>query len=682
MSTTPNFSTNSDATPNAVPPLPPLTSQNNSTPPSTVSQSTAQTSAFITPPGSFHSPDSSNLPTKELFTLAIGALGVVFGDIGTSPLYTVKECFSPTLGLPPTTENIFGIISLIFWSLSLVVVFKYIIFVMKADNNGEGGIMALVALLKEKGKSTQKLSDWIIGLAIFGTSLLLADGMITPAISVLSAMEGLDIATPVFKPFIVPMTLCILVVLFLVQYRGTGAVAKIFGPLMAIWFVTIGFLGCFWIVKKPSILYAINPWYAFDHFSRHGWSGFMILGAVILCVTGAEAFYADMGHFGRKPINIAWFYFAYPALFLNYFGQGAVLLIKGEVVRENPFYGLCPLYLHIPLVLISTTATIIASQALISGAYSLAQQAMQLGYTPRLTIRHTSSRASGQIYIPEVNTSLMIACCGLVIGFRESGNLAAAYGIAVMGTMTITSVLLFKVMREIWNWSLPKAMLLTSIFLSIDLPFLFANMGKVFYGGWVPLLIGSLCFVFMTTWHRGRKALYTELQKAFLPLDKFLAEIALSKIYRVKGTAVFMTSNSDTVPQVLLHHYKHNKVLHERVVFLVVLSEHVPEVSIENRVEVRNLGNGFHQIIGRYGFMETPNVPDLLECATKKSFPFKMMETSFFLGRESLLLSGKSDMYHWRKWFFRLISRNAREATAFFGIPPNRVLELGTQIEL
>lgn len=621
-------------------------------------------------------------PRRELFALAVGALGVVYGDIGTSPLYSVKECFSRHAGLAPTPENILGIISLIFWTLTLIVVVKYVTFVLRADNEGEGGMMSLMALVKRKLPASMIKTSLLLKMAIFGTALLLSEGMITPAISVLSAIEGLEIATPVFKPFILPLTVGILLALFLVQKRGTGAVARIFGPIMLAWFWTIGLLGVFWILRSPAVLEAVNPWHAINHFLRNGFHGFLLLGSVVLCVTGAEALYADMGHFGRAPIVTAWYCFAYPCLLLNYFGQGALLLVHGEIVRDNPFFGLAPQFFIIPLVILSTAATIIASQALISGAFSLAQQSMQLGYSPRLTIRHTSSRAQGQVFVPEINALLMFACIAFVLVFRESSNLAAAYGFAVTGTMVITTILLFRVMIDTWNWSRHKALMLACLFLSVDLPFLAANVSKIFHGGWVPCLIGSFLYIFMSTWNKGRRALASELQKTLLPVSGFLKEVGSSGVLRVKGTAVFMTSNVDVVPPVLLHHFKHNHILHERVIFLAILSEHIPEVPPERRLEMIDIGNGFWKMVARFGFMETPSVPEIFRFAGEAGHPVTLLESSFFLGHESLLLTGQSDMPYWRKWLFRFMSRNAREATAFFGIPPTRVLELGCQIEL
>ncbi|MFZ2959806.1 MAG: potassium transporter Kup [Candidatus Ozemobacteraceae bacterium] len=622
---------------------------------------------------------------KRMAVLGFGALGVVYGDIGTSPLYSVKECFSGPVGLSPIPEHVFGIISLIFWALTLIVVVKYLTVVMRADNHGEGGIMALLALIlsKEGLAAGSKSKAALVTLALFGTSLLLADGMITPAISVLSAIEGLEVATPVFKSLIVPFTLFVLIALFLVQKRGTAGIAKVFGPVMLIWFGTIGTLGLISTLQRPEILAALNPFYALKTLFMPGGQGFFVLGSVILAVTGAEALYADMGHFGRQPISFAWYFIAYPALTLNYLGQGGILLAKPEVALSSPFYGLAPVWLLYPLVILSTLATIVASQALISGAFSLSQQAMQLGYLPRLSIIHTSHDTRGQIYVPEVNNLLMVACLLLVLGFEESSRLAAAYGIAVMGTMTITTILLFAVMRDRWGWSFLAASGLTCFFLSIDLPFLISNLGKVIHGGWVPLVIGGCCFLIMTTWKIGRETLGAVIKSGLFPLKDFMVSLHLGNPHRVRGTAVFLTGNINVVPPVLLHHYKHNKVLHEQVVLFSVTTAGVPEVAEDKQIDVKYLGEGFFQIIACYGFMENPNVPDVLRKAVgREGLHFDENDTTYFLGRESLLMSGSSGLSRWRKTLFAFLSRNSVPAMAFFGIPPNRVLELGMQIEL
>jgi KUP system potassium uptake protein len=620
---------------------------------------------------------------RDLARLAVGALGVVYGDIGTSPLYAIRECFNPVHGIASDIPNTLGILSLVFWALTAIVAVKYLSFVMRADNRGDGGILALLALVTPKGNgSPTRRRVALILLGLVGAALLWADGMITPAITVLGAIEGLEVATPVFRPFVVPISLGILVGLFLVQKRGTGRIGAMFGPVMMIWFVSIAALGVPWIVRQPQVLEAVNPLWAIRFMGEHHWHGFLVLGAVVLCITGAEALYADMGHFGRTPIRVAWYLVVFPALLLNYFGQGALLLTQGPEADLNPFYLLAPRQLVYPLVLLATAAAIIASQALISGAFSLAQQAVQLGYSPRLTIVHTSDKARGQIYVPQINTALMVACCGLVLAFQKSTNLAAAYGIAVVGTMAVTSVLLYAVAQERWRWSVLGAGLLTALFLAVDLAFLFANADKVKSGGWFPLVVGGLIFTVMTTWKRGRSELAAKLRAESLPIEFFLADLPDHMPLRVSGTAVFMTSDVGIAPVVLLHHYKHNKVLHERVLLLSVRSEAVPFVPQGKKVEVHDLGSGFSQVVGHYGFMQTPNVPEILRLMAPQGIDVKTTECSFYLGRETLLTTGPAKLWKWRKALFAYLSRNALPATAFFSIPPNRVLELGTQIEL
>lgn len=651
-----------------------------------------------------HAPKISSL--GDLTKLSIAALGVVYGDIGTSPLYAMKECFSGEHGVSVTPANILGIVSLVFWSLTLVIVVKYMMFVMRADNHGEGGILALLALLKPKpgGKPSRSVMVYVL-LGLFGASLLYGDGVITPAISVLSAVEGLGanrespttlgaVGEPTSvtglalnmtsilssRPFIVGATVAILVVLFLAQKRGTARVGAVFGPTMLVWLLTIGGIGLSWIVRHPSVLVALNPIYAANFFVEHGWHGFLILGAVVLCITGGEALYADMGHFGRKPIRAAWFMTVYPALILCYFGQGALLLERGAV--ENPFYGMVSGFWRYPLVAIATLATIVASQALISGAYSLTQQAVQLGYWPRVTIKHTSGEAEGQIYVPEVNSALMIACIALVLSMQESSKLAAAYGIAVTGTMSITSILFYGVARR-WGWGRFWTGFLVACFLVVDLCFFGANVTKIHEGGWFPLAVGVGIFTLMRTWHAGRVRLGEAIRSATLPMDTFLADLEQMKPYRVKGTAIFMTSNPDGAPPAMLHHFKHNKVLHEQVVLLSIQTRHVPEIGPAGRIErVVDLGQGFYQVVAVYGFMQTPNVIEVLRLCQAAGLKTNASDTSFFLGRETLIIGERRGMAKWRKALFAFMSRNARPANAFFSIPSNRVVELGTQIEL
>ncbi len=640
-----------------------------------------------------------------LATLSLGALGVVYGDIGTSPLYSIKECFSEHKDfagnvvepLVRDQANVLGILSLVFWSLGLVVVLKYLSFIMRADNGGEGGILALLALVKGDGTSKASKSITLVFLGLFGAALLYGDGIITPAISVLSAVEGLgvkplatlaeggDHSNPILERLVVPITIVILVGLFLVQKRGTHRVGAVFGPTMLLWFGCLAALGTPWIIKNPSVLWALNPWMAIRFMIDHGSHGFFVLGSVVLCITGGEALYADMGHFGARPIKIAWYAIVFPFLLLNYFGQGAVLLSsQGAVAMKSPFYALAPSWFHYPLVGIATAATVIASQALISGAYSLTQQAGQLGYWPRVSIKHTSGEAEGQIYVPEINYALMVACVALVLGFRHSSDLAAAYGIAVTGTMSITTILFYVVARTKWKWSQGKALGLCALFLAIDLGFLAANTVKITEGGWVPLVIAAAVFTIMVTWKRGRAELGAAIFATTLPLPMFLEDCERMKPHRVQGTAVFMTSNPDAAPPVLLHSFKHNKVLHEQVICLSIVTRHVPEVAPNDRIELlKDLGNGIFQVRAVYGFMQTPNALEIMTLCAQKGLVTKFEDTSFFLGRETLVITHKKgSMAFWRKVLFSFLSRNARPATAFFQIPPNRVVEFGAQIEL
>jgi len=623
---------------------------------------------------------------KRLALLTLTALGVVYGDIGTSPLYSIKECFSPLYGLQPSRGNVFGILSLIVWSLTLVISIKYVIFVLRADNRGEGGQFAMLALIFPRGTPQRFFKGGLfVSLALFGTALLYGDGIITPAMSVLGAMEGLEIAYPSLARFIVPIALVILTSLFAVQRFGTDVMGRAFGPIMLLWFGTIATLGVVEVVRSPWILGAVNPMYAVHFVQAHGALAFFVLGSVVLVITGGEALYADMGHFGRRPIRVAWLALVFPALLLNYFGQGA-LLVRDPSAAENPFFLLAPKPLLIPLLILATLAAVVASQAMISGAYSVTRQGIALGFIPRLEIRHTSTKEEGQIYIPEVNYFIAVGCLIIVLVFKNTSALGAAYGIAVTGTMLITSILFYLVARIRFRWKAWQAGLLCALFVTVDLAFFSANVVKLANGGWVPMALGVVLFLLMLTWKRGRALLNARLAEGTMPIDLFLDGVEKSKVHRVPGTAVFMTGNDDGVPPVLLHHLKHNKVLHERVLLVSVKTADVPETSAAERVRVMPLGHGFSRVVASYGFMQTPNVPNVLEVVDQMGIRCRPMETSYFLGRERLIPAptrpgDQFPMPRWRKVIFSIMARNARSATEFFGIPPNRVVELGTQIE-
>lgn len=626
-------------------------------------------------------PEGHRSGSPYLLLLSLTALGIVFGDIGTSPLYALRESFHPGHGLPVEPAAILGILSLVFWALILIISVKYIAFILRADNQGEGGILALTALIIPI-VTRQRSPRWVLVLlGLFGTALLFGDGMITPAVSVLSAVEGLEVATPLFEPYIIPITVVILIGLFALQHRGTAGVGRIFGPVILLWFTTLALLGVRWIIEEPSVLRAINPIYAIGFFGEYEWPAFVVLGSVFLVVTGGEALYADLGHFGKEPIRIAWFVVVLPALLLNYFGQGALLMLQPEAV-VNPFYRMVPVWALYPVVVIATLATVIASQALITGAFSLIRQAVQLGYSPRLEIEHTSARESGQIYVPPINWVLMVSCVALVFGFRSSSNLAAAYGVAVTTTMVITTILFGMLVRERWKWSLPAVILIAGGFLLIDLAFWGANLLKIPHGGWFPLVVGLVAFTLMSTWKMGRRILGDRIREGALPQELFLKDVAENPPVRVPGTAVFLSSNPGVVPPALLHSLKHYGVLHEKTVFLVVQTAEVPHVSEKDRAEAKDLGNNIYQVVLRYGFMEDPNVPEGLKQAQLDGLDFHPMHTSYFLGRETLLITKQPGMARWREYLFSLMSRNALSATHFFRLPPNRVVELGRQIEL
>jgi KUP system potassium uptake protein len=619
---------------------------------------------------------------RRLAILTLTALGVVYGDIGTSPLYTMKEAFGPDYGLTPSVVNVYGILSLVFWAIVLVVVVKYLVFILRADNHGEGGVLALLALVlqRQHRSDDRRRRRLFVIVGVLGTALLFGDGIITPAISVLGAVEGIEVATPALSRYVVPITMGILLLLFMVQRFGTAKVGRAFGPITLIWFLVIGALGLTEILRAPRILAAVNPLHAARFFSHHGFAGFAALGAVFLAVTGAEALYADMGHFGRRPIKLAFFSLVLPALLLNYFGQGA-LLLRVPAAVENPFYLLAPRWALYPLLLVATLAAIVASQALISGVFSLAQQAVQLGLSPRTTIVHTSAREHGQIYVPQINALLMVGTLLIVVGFKSSGALASAYGIAVTGTMVITTLLFAVVARSRWGWPLWRVIALTEVFLAFDLAFLGANALKIVEGGWVPLAIALGVLTLMTTWKLGRETLYEIMRGRSLPIELLLSEIERRPPPRVAGTAVFLTSDAEGASVVLLHHLKHNKALHEQVVLLSVKPTDVPYVEGEDRVTVKPLGHGFFRVVIRSGFMETPDVPELLALGAPYGLRTKPMETSYYLGREQLLPAGTAKMARWRKKLFVVMSRNAQSAAHFFGLPSNRVIELGAQIE-
>ena len=618
---------------------------------------------------------------RYLATLTIGALGIVYGDIGTSPLYALRECFHGAHGIAVTRENILGVLSLIFWSLTLIISIKYLVFVMRADNKGEGGILALMALVSQQSAKQTGTRASLIALGLFGAALLYGDGMITPAISVLGAVEGLQVATVFFEPYVVPVAVVILIGLFLIQSHGTERIGFLFGPVMIVWFVVLAVLGIRWIVEDLQVLAAFNPAYATRFFRAEGWHAFIVLGSVFLVVTGGEALYADMGHFGRRPIRLAWFALVMPALILNYLGQGAMLIHHPETA-QSPFYLLAPRWALYPLVILATMAAIIASQALISGAYSLTRQAIQLGYSPRLEIAYTSPHQQGQIYMPQVNWLLMICTVGLVVGFRSSSALAAAYGIAVTSTMVITTLLAYLVARR--SWGVPRSIAgsLAAFFLFVELGFFAANVIKIPQGGWFPLVVGAFLYLLLSTWKKGRALLAVRLREKMYPFERFLQDIAAVPPHRVPGTAVFMTGNLIGTPATLLHNLEHNHVLHERVILLTVVTNDVPHVPETERIEVDPLGHGFYRYTVHYGFMEEPDVPGVLAAGPDQGLPIAVEHTTFFLGVETLLSTEREGMQRWRERLFALMSRNAVRATTFFRIPPERVVELGMQIEL
>ena len=623
-----------------------------------------------------------NTSKTRLATISVAAMGVVYGDIGTSPLYTMREVFNGPHAIAVSPDNLLGILSLIFWALTITVSLKYVMFITRADNRGEGGIMALTSLaLRTRGAGPGML--WLLSvLGIFGAGLFYGDAVITPAMSVLSAVEGLEVATPMFKPYVVPITIGILVGLFVFQPRGTASVGALFGPVMLFWFGTLGALGIWNILRHPGVIAAINPWYALQFFQANPTHAYLSLGAVVLAITGGEALYADMGHFGRKPIKWAWLGYVFPCLYLNYLGQGALILDNPAAVK-NPFFMLVPDELLYPMVALATAATVIASQAVISGAFSLTSQAMQLGYCPRIQVKFTSEREKGQIYIPNINWLLLLAVVVLVLGFKSSSNLASAYGIAVTLTMMIDTLLAFIVVRALWNWNWLQAGLFLALFLVVDIAFFSANLVKILDGGWFPLALGLGVFTLLATWKRGRTLLYEKLQQDSIPLEAFITSLGYGGPHRVEGTGIFMTTQIDGVPRAMLHNLLHNKVLHRRVILLNVIMEDIPHVDHSDRIVVEPLKEGFYRVIVKYGFKDDPNIPVALElCGQHGMAPIEMMETSFFLGRETIVPNRVPAMTLWRQILFMWMFRNADTATDFFKLPTNRVVELGTQVEL
>jgi KUP system potassium uptake protein len=620
---------------------------------------------------------------SALLPLTLTAIGVVYGDIGTSPLYTIRECFFGTHSVEPSFENVLGILSLVLYSLIVVVSIKYIAIVMRADNQGEGGILALTALLPKQSAhgGPDVVKPTLVLLGIFGAALLYGDGMITPAVSILGATEGLHVVTPLAEPYVVPLSVAILVVLFFIQQFGTHRVGGLFGPIMVVWFATIAVLGVAQIVRAPEVMNAIDPRHAVRFFVTHGWHGFAVLGAVILAVTGGEALYADMGHFGRRPIRLAWFALVLPALMLNYFGQGALLLLNPRAASQ-PFYLMAPSWALVPLVVLATLAAIIASQALISGAFSLTRQAIQLGYAPRLDIAHTSSKEMGQVYVPQVNWFLAIATICIVLGFESSSALAAAYGIAVSGTMVITALLLHVVATERWGWPRWATFSVTAIFLTVDLAFFGANLIKVMQGGWLPLVIGAVIFTLMTTWKTGRRLVAERLTARATPIDVFMSSLKALMPARVRGTAVFMTAQPTGTPPALVHNLRYNKVLHDHVVILTVSTASRPYVPPQDQVAMESLGQGIYNVRLQYGFMQDPDVPQALMGAIKLGLELDPGDVTFFLGRETIIVAKRQGMAVWRERLFVLMARNAVRATAFFRLPPERVVELGVQVEM
>ncbi len=623
---------------------------------------------------------SSDVKSRLRISALVGVLGVVYGDIGTSPLYALQASLGYFQKSGLRYDDIFGVLSLIFWALIITVTLKYVTFVMRADNNGEGGILALMALAQRVAKSGR--TRQILGtVGVIGAGLFFGDGVITPAISVLSAVAGLEIVSPDLGPAVVPISLVVIILLFLVQQRGTGSMGRAFGPIMTVWFLVIGVMGLIQILNHPFVLKALIPSYGVGFIIQHGFLAFIALGAVVLAVTGAEALYADMSHFGRRPIRAAWTYFVLPCLLLNYFGQGALVISTPSAI-DNPFYKCAPHALQLPLVVLSTLATIIASQAVITGAYSMARQCIQLGLFPRMEVRHTSETEEGQIYLPQINYMLAVGVVLLVLAFRTSDALASAYGIAVTGTFLCTNILAMVVFRRQFNWSRPLTVAVFGSFAVVDFAFFSSNTLKIVEGGWVPLAIGLTIVLTMTTWQRGRGLILARWQQDSLPLGSFLARLPQSRIIRVPGTAVFLTGNLEFVPNALLHNLKHNKVLHEQVFFVTVRTLDFPQASPEERATAEEVAPGIFKVTLCYGFMESPNVPRALESLEAQGIQFKPMQTSYFLGRETVVTASLPKLRFIRRWLFLFMARNAVSATEFFRIPSDRVVELGVRIAI
>jgi KUP system potassium uptake protein len=618
---------------------------------------------------------------SSLGALTLAAIGIVYGDIGTSPLYTMKEVFSKEHGLALDQVNIFGVVSLIFWLLFAIVAIKYVTLILRADNRGEGGIMALTALALE---SVTKASRWhfiLLVLGLFGAALFYGDGVITPAISVLSAIEGLEVATPAFKPYVIPITLAVLIALYSVQYKGAAGIGILFGPIMVLWFAVLAAMGLVNIVKTPTILMALNPMYALEFLNYHRYLAFLALGAVVLALTGAEALYADMGHFGARPIRVAWFLIVFPALALNYLGQGALLLASPEAAN-NPFYQQLGAWSVYPLVILSTVAAVIASQATISGAFSMTKEAISLGFLPRMKIIHTSAKEIGQIYIPIVNWLQLLVVVGVVVGFGSSSALASAYGIAVTGTMLITTMLTFFVIRYGWKYNLALCFMATGFFFVIDAALFSANALKFVQGGWFPVVLGGLMFTIMVTWKGGRELVFENLRKHAIPLEDFLESLFVSPPTRVAGTAIFLRGEADGVPHALLHNLSHNKILHERVVFLTLHNVDVPWVPNSDRIKISDLGHNCFQLDVYYGFKNEPDIPAALDLCSAQGLHFEPMETSYFIARQTIISRPGGGMAMWREWLFVTLSRNARDAADYYQVPTNRVIEVGSQVEI